>query len=226
MDNKEFKGRFVKLFTTQLIIAIVLFIVTLTAFVAITDEIVLEHESTFDTIIYSKVSTIDSPAMTHIFEAVTFFGSRDFLLPAYVILILIFLKKKKWALAIDVTFIGLTTTLLLDLLKNIFKRTRPLDPLIQNVTGFSYPSGHSFSAYTFYGLIVFIIWKTGISNAWKIVATILFFIVATSIAFSRVYLRVHYPSDVIAGFCLSVIWLIISLWLLKKKNKYLPGKKL
>lgn len=214
------------MFTAQLIIAIVLFIITLTAFVAITDEIVLERESKFDTTIFSAVSKIDSPDTTRFFTAITFFGSRAFLLPAYIILILILLRKKKWALAIDVTLIGLTTALLLDLFKNIFKRTRPIDPLIRNVTGFSYPSGHSFSSYTFYGLIVFIIWRTNISNAWKIAATIFFFIGATSIAFSRVYLRVHYPSDVIAGFCLSIIWLIISLWLLEKKNKYLPGKKL
>ena len=226
MAKQGFKARLAKLFTAQLLIAVIFFILMLTAFVAITDEIVLEHESTFDTVIYSKVSKIDSPAMTNFFEAVTFFGSRAFLLPAYIILILIFLKKTKWALAIDVTLIGLTTALLLDLFKNIFKRTRPLNPLIQNVTGFSYPSGHSFSSYTFYGLIVFLIWKTNISNAWKIAAAIFFFIVATSIAFSRVYLRVHYPSDVIAGFCLSIIWLMTSLWLLEKKNKYLPGKNL
>ncbi len=211
-----------KRFTLQLILAILLFLITLTVFVAITDEIVLENESQFDTAIFKVVSSLDSPTATRFFETVTFFGSRAFLLPAYIILILTLLIKRKWTLAIDVTLIGLTTAVILGIFKSIFRRTRPLDPLIQNVTGFSYPSGHSFSSYTFFGLIIFLIWKTKIHSGWKIASAIFFFIIATAIAFSRVYLRVHFPSDVIAGFCLSVIWLMTSLWLMEKKNKYFP----
>ncbi len=220
LKNSGLKEPKAKALTLQVIIAIILFLITLAVFATITDEIVLEHENGFDAAIFKAVLTIQSPAGTKFFEAVTFFGSSAFLFPAYTILILILLIKKSWNLAIDVLVVGLTTTAILDILKNIFKRARPLDPLIKNVTGFSYPSGHSFSSYTFFGLIIFLIWQTRIQVAWKILAAILLFIFATAIAFSRVYLRVHYPSDVIAGFCLSVIWLMISLWLLQKKKRY------
>ncbi|MEP7230173.1 MAG: phosphatase PAP2 family protein [Ginsengibacter sp.] len=202
------------------VIAIILFLITFAVFATITDEIVLEHEGGFDAAIFKAVSTIQSPAATSFFEIVTFFGSSAFLFPAYIILILILLIKKSWTLAIDVLVVGLTTTAILDILKNTFRRVRPLDPLIKNVTGFSYPSGHSFSSYTFFGLIIFLIWQTKIQAAWKITATILLFIFATAIAFSRVYLRVHFPSDVIAGLCLSVVWLMISLWLLQKRKRH------
>ncbi|MDQ6845249.1 MAG: phosphatase PAP2 family protein [Bacteroidota bacterium] len=202
-----------------MVLAIGLFLLTLFIFVTITDEIVLEHENGFDTFVAHAILSLDSPSLTKILIAVTFFGSSSFLFPAYAVLILFYLFRKKWKSALDVATIGITSTALLFLLKDIFKRQRPLDPLINNVTGFSYPSGHSFSSYTFWGLIVYLLWQSKIGHRWKIAATILLFLFATTIAFSRVYLRVHYPSDVVAGFCLSMIWLIIAQWLLHKADK-------
>lgn len=167
--------------------------------------------------------SLDSPLATKIFETITFFGSSTFLFPAYSLVIIYHLLKKHWKLALDVATIGITSTALLYVLKSIFQRARPLDPLIRNVTGFSFPSGHSFSSFTFFGMIAYLLWQTQLKNSWKILTTIVLFLLATSIAFSRVYLRVHYPSDVIAGFCLSMIWLMISIWLLHKFDKKVPN---
>lgn len=179
----------------------------------------LEHENGFDSSIANAILSLESPLATKIFETITFFGSSPFLFPAYAVLILYYLFRKKWNPAIDVAAIGITSTALLYLLKDTFKRHRPLDPLIKNVTGFSFPSGHSFSSFTFFGMIAYLIWQTRLQKTSKIFATIILFLVATSIAFSRVYLRVHYPSDVIAGFCLSMVWLMISIWVLRKFDK-------
>lgn len=167
----------------------------------------------------NAIMSLDSPLATKVFATITFFGSSAFLFPAYSVLILYYLIRKSWNLALDVAAIGITSTALLHLLKNIFQRHRPLDPLIRNVTGFSFPSGHSFSSFTFFGMITYLIWQTQLKKSWKILTTIVLFLLATSIAFSRVYLRVHYPSDVIAGFCLSMIWLMISTWVLHKFDK-------
>jgi undecaprenyl-diphosphatase len=205
--------------TARFILAFVLFLAVLFVFVAITDEIVLEHETGFDQHISHAILSLESPFATRLMEMVTFFGSANFLFPAYLVLILYYLSRKKIKLALDITMIGLSSTAILFLLKEIFQRQRPLDPLIRNVTGFSFPSGHSFSSFTFFGLLIYILWKTGIKKAWKIVVTIVLFLFATTIAFSRVYLRVHYPSDVVAGFCLSIIWLMLSLWILHKVDK-------
>jgi undecaprenyl-diphosphatase len=121
--------------------------------------------------------------------------------------------------------VGLGSAGILRLFKEIFKRHRPIDPLIRNVTGFSFPSGHSFSSFTFFGLLIYILWKTGIKRVWKILLTIVLFLFGAIIAFSRVYLRVHYPSDVVAGFCLSIIWLMLSLWILHKADRVIAFKK-
>ena len=205
--------------TARFILALVLFLVTLFVFVAITDEIVLEHENGFDQNIFHAISFLVSPSMTRLMETITFFGSSDFIFPAYVVLVIYYLIKRKIKPALDISLIGLGTTGILNLLKYIFQRQRPLDPLIRDVTGFSFPSGHSFASFTFFGLIIYILWKTGIKKPFKILLSIVLFLFAALIAFSRVYLRVHYPSDVIAGFCLSIIWLMLSLWILHKVDK-------
>jgi len=98
----------------------------------------------------------------------TFLGSNVFLLPAYILLILyFFFIRKNTRMALDTAMIGLTRTGLLFLMKDIFRRHRPPDPLINNVTGYSFPSGHSFSAFTFSGLVIYIIWETKIHRRWK-----------------------------------------------------------
>jgi|SRR5450432_2805158 len=205
--------------TSRFILALVLFLAVLFVFVAITDEIVLEHETGFDQHISQAILSLESPFTTRLMEVITFFGSANFLFPAYLVLIIYYLFRKNIKLALDITMIGLGSTAILFLLKEIFQRQRPLNPLIRNVTGFSFPSGHSFSSFTFFGLLIYILWKTGIKKGLKILVAIVLFLVATAIAFSRVYLRVHYPSDVIAGFCLSIIWLMLSLWILHKADK-------
>jgi undecaprenyl-diphosphatase len=208
----------------RIILAIILFLLTLFVFVYIADEIVLEHETHFDQNMLSLIAPLHSSGATRVMETITFFGSSWFLFPAYVLLIAGYLIRKKRRIAIDITAVGLTSTGILFLLKAIFQRNRPDDPLIRNVTGFSFPSGHSFSSFTFYGLLAYLIWQTDISRSAKIGATIFLFLFPALIAFSRVYLQVHYPSDVVAGFCLSVVWLLLSFWVLTS-HRFMPPAK-
>ena len=208
-----------KWLTLRFILAFILFLGILFVFVAIADEIVLEHENGLDQSVSKSVSLLVSSSVTAVMQVATFFGSSGFLFPAYIVLIVYFLFRKKIKLSLDVATVGLTSTFILYLFKNIFKRQRPMDPLIRNVTGFSFPSGHSFSSFTFFGLVIYVLWKSEIQKIWKILLSVALFLIASTIAFSRVYLRVHYASDVVAGFCLSVIWLMLSLWLLHITDK-------
>lgn len=203
--------------TLGLVIAIILFLVTVFIFWRITDEIVLEKEGGFDDSVYKMLSHYTNPATTHVMLLFTFFGSTKFLLPAYILLagFFLFYKRNRWQ-SISVAAIGLSSIGLLYLLKNIFQRHRPLEPLTKNVIGYSYPSGHSFSSFTFFGLLTYIIWQTNISKIWKWILSFVFIGMASCIAISRVYLHVHFASDVVGGFCLSIIWLSISLLILKK----------
>ena len=211
--------------TLRFILALALFMVTLFLFVAIADEIVIKNKAGFDNDISEYIHSLVSPEFTRIMQGITFFGSAVFLFPAYIALILFYILAKKSWLALDIAMIGLSSTGILFLFKDLFRRNRPLDPLINNVTGFSFPSGHSFSSFTFFGLLIYIVWMSEIKKIWKIISAIFLFALAAIIAFSRVYLRVHFPSDVIAGFCLSVVWLMISLWILHQADSGLSSSK-
>lgn len=202
----------------RIVFSILLFLVSLFVFVYIADEMVAEQENHLDTQIVTIVNQHQSPAGTKFFETMTFFGSSNFLLPSYCILIAILLFEKRKKTALNVGIIGVSSTAILHLLKEIFKRHRPSNQLLMHVTGFSFPSGHSFSSFIFYTLIIYLIWQTKLSLSLKIFFAILFFSFAALIAFSRVYLHVHYPSDVVAGFCLSIIWLLLAFYLLRKKK--------
>lgn len=194
-----------------------LLLFTIFIFWLIATEVVVEHENSFDLYAFRLMDGLTSLSTTKVMLGITFFGSTAFLLPAYIVLTAWFLfRRKNRTYSLQVAVIGLTSTIGLFILKSIFHRSRPADELIPNVEGFSFPSGHSFSSFTFFGLVTYLIWKTSIPNSMKYTYSVGLFLFCCMIAISRVYLHVHYASDVIAGFCLSIIWLIISLWLLNK----------
>ena len=105
-------------------------------------------------------------------------------------------------------------------LKLYFSRPRPDDPVFKAAMGFSFPSGHAMSSMTFYGLLIFLVWKNIENVVLKWILTILLAAFIILIGFSRIYLRVHYASDVMAGFSLGLVWLVLSLWIMHKIEKY------
>jgi membrane-associated phospholipid phosphatase len=216
MTTEEEVKKKTKGFSKGFLIVLFLFLLLITVFSVITHEIVFEKETSFDDTIYKAVSSIASPALTKIMVAITFFGSRAFLLPAYLIIIIIQLTKSRTKASLGIAAVALCGGAVLFLFKGIFKRERPIEPLIAKATSFSYPSGHSFSAFTFSGIIMYLIWSTNITKAWKWTWSVVFFLFAAMIGLSRIYLHVHYASDVVAGFCLSLAWLASSYYILRR----------
>lgn len=202
----------VKRFEKTLLLEIGLFIISLVFFVYIVDEVVLENDQKLDNWGWQLVQPWRTPFVTGFMRTITWMGSWYFLVPAYLLLILWFqLYKKRTRVSIEILSIAVTSTVVMFTLKEIFKRQRPLEPLLHAVPGFSFPSGHSFSSFTFFGLLVYIIADSKkLRTSAKWLGIFLCVLLATLIAVSRVYLKVHYPSDVIAGFFLCVIWLGIS----------------
>jgi len=92
--------------------------------------------------------------------------------------------------------------------------------LLKAAKGLSFPSGHAIMAVTFYGLLVYILQHTTPVEWIKYSVTVLLIILIVWIGYSRVYLRVHYASDVSAGFIIGFLWLMISLAVLNGIEKY------
>jgi undecaprenyl-diphosphatase len=109
-------------------------------------------------------------------------------------------------------------------LKFFFNRPRPLIPLLKEIPGLSFPSGHAFMSMIFYGLLISIVYRdiTTLWKKWSVIFILLSLILL--IGFSRVYLRVHYLSDVLAVYCFGMLSLIILLWLMNRINKYNKSK--
>ncbi|WP_147204093.1 phosphatase PAP2 family protein [Segetibacter aerophilus] len=212
VTKEEVKGISIRVLVVLFITAVFLLVLFF-----LTNEVVLQNQTSFDFSVFKFLDRYRSNSVTQVLIFFTFFGSLNFLLPAYILLSLyfVFFKKNNYK-SFNITAIGLSSGLLLYLIKNIFQRHRPPHPLIANVSGFSFPSGHSFSSFTFVGIIIYMLWKSERDLVWKCTGTAFLFILATIIAFSRVYLQVHYASDVIAGFCLSFVWLALCIFILDK----------
>jgi membrane-associated phospholipid phosphatase len=215
------KGVF-RFFSLKLITISSLFLGSLFVFGFIMHEAVYENEQAFDNRVFALFSTISTGEVIKVMEFFTFFGSSHFLLPAYIVLIGFFAVQKKFRYALHIGLIALSSTGLMLALKNITHRHRPELPIIKGITNYSFPSGHALSAFIFCGIFVYITWHSQLSRGLKWLFSVLLFIFGTMIAFSRIILKVHYPTDIIASFCLGIVWSVMSLWLMHGITKKIP----
>ncbi|TMI72737.1 MAG: phosphatase PAP2 family protein [Bacteroidetes bacterium] len=174
-----------------------------------------------DLAVFDRLQRWVSPANNRAMLFFSFLGSHKFLIPANLLLIFFFLFSlhQSW-FSIRVITIALSSLVLMFLLKYLFQRKRPLSPLLKAARGLSFPSGHAIISVTFYGLLLHISWnllETGLLR-WAI--AVLLITIILFIGYSRIYLRVHYASDVISGFIIGLLWLLISLWVLDNLEQY------
>ena len=216
MENKNKKV--LKWFSVKVIISVLLLITGVFVFSLIADEAVLEHENKVDGVIFSFLDSITTPGLIGVMKRFTFFGSALFLFPGYTVLVGYFLIRKKIIYAIEIALIGLSSQCLLYSLKQIFHRQRPGASLIKNITTYSFPSGHTFSSFIFCSILIYIVQHSEWKSKYKWIISILLFLFALTITLSRVVLKVHYPTDVVASLGLALAWIVLLLWLLNKIN--------
>lgn len=146
---------------------------------------------------------------------ITWFGSAICLIIATVLLF-IFLKNKKTSLVVLINLV--LVTVLNQGMKFILQRPRPTEFRIIEETGYSFPSGHSMVSMAFYGLLIYIIYKHINNKYLKWILISLLSILILLIGFSRIYLGIHYVSDVCAGFLFSIAYLILFINAINKLN--------
>jgi undecaprenyl-diphosphatase len=208
------------LISIELLIVLALFAVALLAFAFISYNIFGLHQTNFDERAFRMIQPYISDTNTRIMNFITFFATHTFLLPANIILGAYFIFRKHRWYSIRIPVVAASSYIVMALLKLFFSRPRPADPVFQAAAGFSFPSGHAMSAMTFYGLLIYIVWKNVERRSLKWLLTIVLAVIILLIGFSRVYLRVHYASDVLAGFSMGLVWLVLSLWVMEKVEKY------
>jgi len=209
------------LLSAEMVIVILVFAISLTAFIIITRNIFVLKDEEFDYRIFDLLGSHVSERNNSIMLFFTFLGTHIFLIPANLVLMLyfLFIRRHRWY-SIKIPAIALSSVALMFLLKHLFGRLRPDIPLIKEAKGLSFPSGHAFMSVTFYGLLVYIVWQT-VKPTWlRWTLAFLLLMLILVIGFTRIYLRVHYPSDVFAGFATGFLWLVISIWTLRRIEKY------
>ncbi|AEW02504.1 hypothetical protein A4D02_00670 [Niastella koreensis] len=207
----------VVILSKELIILLVVFTISLFSFLFIAYRVFYLDKTGADEKAFAFAHSLVSNDMTEIMEVITFFGSHYFLIPANVLLCIYFLVKKRGRYSIKVSAIALSSVSIMFGLKLLFNRHRPLIPLLAPAKGLSFPSGHAFMSVCFYGLLMIIIWKE--EKAHPVLKwTLLLLVIALllSIGFSRIYLRVHYFTDVLAGYSIGSLWLFLSSYIIDR----------
>ena len=167
---------------------------------------VLSYDSlVIDTKVYSFIaSNIMNDGLTPILKVITELGGVAFTILAGV-LIFMFCKKIRWFVTFDLVGV----TLVNQAIKHIVRRPRPNVLRLVEESGYSFPSGHSMVSMAFYGIIIYLVYKNVNNKYLKWLLITLLSLLILSIGFSRIYVGVHYFTDVIGGFLLGFAYLVI-----------------
>jgi membrane-associated phospholipid phosphatase len=209
------------LFTVELVFIWAIFLTCIMVFFFLSREILEGQNLHFDDRAFAWADSWGSVAFTKFMVVVTFFASRHFITAVSLVLIFYFLfvRRHRWySLKVPVIAVGSITLNLI--LKFFFNRPRPLVPHLVESSGLSFPSGHAMISASFYGLLFYLVWMHVKQPVWRIFLLVMLVFIIMLIGFSRVYLHVHYATDVIAGFAAGLLWVIIAIFSLRKLERY------
>lgn len=184
----------------------IIFFVSLVLFFFIAEDVFTKDIMVMDTKGYEFISGFSSKGVTLFMKCITYFGSVYVLVPLIVIVFII-TKSRKLNIVIGSNLV--IVTILNQVLKFIFQRPRPEEYRLINESGFSFPSGHSMVSMAFYGMLIYVIYRYIDNRYIRYGLMGILFILILFIGISRIYLGVHYTSDVIGGFLLSISYLIV-----------------
>lgn len=219
------KVKLIEIISLKVLLVAGLFVLSLFAFGFITREVIYRNERAFDTSVFNFFASFTDHQLVQIMKFLTFFGTIQFLLPAYAIIVVYFIIKKQYRRAIDISIVAISSSVFMFGLKDFFHRERPELPIIRSFT-YSFPSGHALCSFIFCSVLIYLIDDSGLRYLWKWVFSILLLLFSFTIGISRIILKMHYATDVIAGFCLGIVWVILSFWILKRVNyRNIFGKK-
>ncbi|HYN84694.1 MAG TPA: phosphatase PAP2 family protein [Pyrinomonadaceae bacterium] len=183
---------------------------TLYLFAGLAGEVYEGDTRRFDESALTLVNRFASPPLTSFMRAVTYLGSNEFLVGACACAVLAFVltRRRRAAVTLLVTMAG--AALLNFTLKLLSGRERP-EPFFgaPPPESYSFPSGHALLSSCFYGMIAAVVAARLEGVARRGFVWAVAFLLIALIGFSRVYLGVHYPSDVAAGYAVAFVWMVV-----------------
>jgi undecaprenyl-diphosphatase len=215
------RGRSIRLLSVLLLL--IVFGVT---FGSIASSIGNQPMGPFDTPIIEVVQGWETSGLTAVMKIFTWVGTGYGVTPIAMLMFTFLyfgLRHRQQAWLLIGTVAG--SIILNSVLKHVFKRERPEIYRIANASGFSFPSGHAMMALTLYGIIAFIFWHHVKRTGNRILLVLFAAFMILMIGTSRIYLGVHYPSDIVGGYAASGFWVIIAIVIYNYfQNKREKGK--
>lgn len=169
----------------------------------------------WDLIIQTWIGTQRIPALTEFFGVFTHFGSMVIMVTISLLVFLWLGAKKMWPEAVISYTCLISAYLVMVFLKNIIARPRPAGEVFTVAYGYSFPSGHAMLSMAYYGFLACLLISRN-QGWWRIIPGVGLGILILLIGFSRIYLNVHYTSDVVAGFGLGLLVLWINWQFLRR----------
>ena len=161
----------------------------------------------FDSRIYSFITSFRSNFMDMFFRIITRFGDEEILI-LIALACFIFIKNRKIGLSIVINLASVG--LLNHILKEIIQRPRPpIEFRMVQESSYSFPSGHAMASLAFYGLIIYYLSRYIKNNKIRNFSCIGLSVLIFFVGISRIYLGVHFASDVLAGFLISFVYLVL-----------------
>lgn len=197
-------------------VAVALFIVVgaINLFVELTDTLKSEELALYDQQITDYVISYRSPGLTRYFLFVTHVGDvYGYLFVLVATVLLSMLVFKHWRYVVQITIVLFLSAVSNLILKRFIDRARPGIEHMVSVETLSYPSGHAMSAMAFYGFVIYLCYRFKMNVFLKVGIILLLFLLILSIGISRIYLGVHFPSDIAGGFIAGFIWVIFCILL-------------
>ena len=198
----------------SLTVGVACFLLSILSFAAIVDSF-SEKGTLFllDLKINAYVIRAANPGLTRFFGAITDLGSIYLVVMVAVIVgVILLIRKNWWSLLSLFLAIGIGQAVL-NILKVVFQRPRPETEMY--VFSYSFPSGHVFSATVIYGFCIYLAFRSFNSASARWVVSALLTLLILLIGFSRVYLGVHWLSDILAGFVTGFAWLLLCIFFAK-----------
>lgn len=209
-ESDKHKKRLLEFVSLSLLLGLAAAVGTIIFFGWLTSEVLEGETRRFDEVTRAAIHQLASPAMTTAMRGISFLGSTLFLFPATVAIVIWF-ALRKWGREAKLFAITMGGASLLNVsLKLAFKRPRPV-PFFDLFPpeSYSFPSGHALTSACFFGALAAILTARITSRRNRIVVWIVATLMFLLIGFSRIYLGVHYTTDVIAGFAAALIWILV-----------------
>ncbi|WP_066064744.1 phosphatase PAP2 family protein [Neobacillus soli] len=196
----------------HLIIAFIISLVCVLGF-SLISLLISDHKIIdFDSDVIAAIQGLESPFLTKVMKFFTFIGSAPVVIILSIFLLFFLYKVLHHRLEL-ILFVSAIfgSAVLNQILKLVFHRVRPNFHRLIDIAGYSFPSGHAMNAFAVYVIISFLLWRH-IASKWG--RSLLIFIsvaMIVAIGTSRIYLGVHYPSDIIGGYLASGFWLTVAI---------------